>query len=55
MILLIHRIEMSIISHANSKIRIYIMLNNSISFALKEILISVKITFLVWSLHSVSS
>ena len=46
MILLLHHIKTSIVSQANPKIRVFVMLNSSISPALKVVLIHLTLHFL---------
>lgn len=46
MILLLHHIKTSIVSQANPEIRVFVMLNSSISPALKEVLICLTFHFL---------
>lgn len=46
MILLLHHIKTSIVSQANPKIRVFVMLNSSMSPALKEVLIHLTLHFL---------
>ena len=41
MILLLQHIKTSIVSQANPKIRVYIMLDSAVALALKEILIPI--------------
>lgn len=46
MILLLYHIKTSIVSQANPEIRVFVMLNSSISPALKEVLICLTLHFL---------